>query len=263
MSPVRKGDGTELSFSGIQEVRKGDGTVLWGMADGIPESEADEKLFRRWLFDEEGDTFVDLVADYEATNGGTTRVQGGYAGGAARDGDGVDDWINIGSESFGSQLNDYSAAVGFSVEADDSDLSGGDAYWGMAQGSAGDPGPRFFMAEYDDDDFRFVVADDGDSRNIIRVDGVLDGEPHRIILNITGESAGDMEVYVDQSEVSPEIESNDGFDNFSDFNDQMATHARTNNGSPDRHADVVIDDFCLFDEHLTTTEAESYENPWG
>jgi hypothetical protein len=77
MNPVRKGDGTALSFPGYSEIRKGDGTVLW-QENAIPDSGLVHRYKAGELALSDGDTvstFTDIKGDADlSANGAPTYV---------------------------------------------------------------------------------------------------------------------------------------------------------------------------------------------
>ena len=228
--------------------------------DAIPDSEADQKLVHRWLLSEDSDPFEDSESDADATNNGTTQVTGDYAGGAAREGDGTDDHTNAGelSNFFTSGVVDEDHAVAFTLETTDTGRpagareSGTNIHWEIRVGetSSGSVSLR-------------LIDDNINTNEVESTANVTDGEKYRVVLNVIGNNVSDWEVYVNQTEGS-NVASDDGADlsDVASITEDFIKFATNNRGSASDHINIVIDDFCLFDDSLTSSEAQSYDNPW-
>ena len=93
---------------------------------------------------------------------------------------------------------------------------------------------------------------------------LTDGGPYRVVLNKTGNTASDMEIWVNQQNDSSVVNT-DTLDETSvaDFNEPVALFASNNGGVVENHIDTMLDDICVFGDSLSRDEIESYANPWG
>jgi hypothetical protein len=93
---------------------------------------------------------------------------------------------------------------------------------------------------------------------------VNDGSEYRIVLNKTGNTASGLEIWRNQTEESVTIENDqgDGITGTEDLQYPLPFFARNNQGTLDAFFDGVIDDICIFDDSLTQSEIQSYQNPW-
>jgi len=174
--PIRKGDGTGISPSGISQVRTGDGRILF---DGP--AILDSAVYH-WEFDEgSGDTITDSVEGVEGEISDTDWIEdSSWWGGAALDFDGSGDvLIDSGLSEFADILTDE-WTIAFTLQTEDES-----GYW-LDFGAGGWPWIRF---EDNDDDgginFRVRDADTADLE--IQSTGedsdwvVDDDEPHLIV----------------------------------------------------------------------------------
>ena len=232
--------------------------------DAIPDSEADQKLIHRWVLDDVNGTVEDSEGDADGTNNGVTSVDGDFAGGSAGDGDGVDDHIlttTLGD--FGSQM-DSSYAFAFSFETTDngdfaavidSDSGENNGFFLTTREFFGGTANKLGYAYRDDSDYRIRVDSNQD---------VTNGETYRAVVNVPDPTdANSVEIWLNQAEENTNI--GDVLGSLTapkNFNENVTLFAVNNRGSIDGHIDSVIDDFCVFDESLTQSEIESYQNPW-
>lgn len=229
----------------------------------IPDSEANQKLRNRWLYGQ-NEPFADQIGSADATNNGTTEISGDWVDGAARDGDGVGDWVGHTTlGSFGSSM-DTGFAVGLSFAGTEG-LSGGAG--NSLLGTFNDGSNTAIQIPDAGNNNRFILIRD-DSGNDARVlwsnaSNFEDGEPHRIIVNIPDTTnASTYELWVDQFEESLSIDSDTSPGDFSDFEFPLSFFARNVRGSILSHTDCILDDICLFEDSLTQSEIESYQTPW-
>ncbi len=259
MPSIRKGDGTSLTPKGFSEVRKGDGTVLWSDGgDDLPDSEADQKLVHRWYLSEDSDPLVDQIGSADGTNNGTTQVTGDWVDGAAREGDGTEAYIETTTlGTYGSDMaNDF--AVAFSVDTTDdgvilginNDTTTLYADLGGLSGTSGE--------------INFFIRDDSGNILWVSTDNTFDdGAPHRVVLNKTGNTASNLEIWVDGSQQPVTVEDDQNFSSPADFQHPLTFCAYNSNGSLERYSAAIADDICFFDDSLTDSEAGSYDSPWG
>jgi len=258
--PIYTPDGSEVSEivlpdgSTAGEVIGPDGNVVFEAGGDIPDSEANQKLIHRWYLSEDTDPFVDQIGSSNGTNNGTTQVTGQqYIDGAAREGDGVGDFVDVGTlADFGSNM-DTDFAIGLSIDnhtGGNSQLLGALSNMGLA--------PR--VSQPSDGFVRFFINDLDSSTLRVETDasaGVDDGNEHRIVFNKIANS--DAEIWVDQSEEPSSVTTDQGFGNVADFNDALYLFA-ANLGN--LFYDGVLDDVCFYNDSLTQSEIQSYQNPW-
>ena len=239
-------------------------SIIDGINIEIPDSEADQKLIHRWVLDDVNDTVEDSEGDADGTNKGVTSVDGDFAGGSAGDGDGVDDHIlttTLGD--FGSQM-DSSYAFAFSFEtADngdfvsviDSDSQERNGFQLTTRDFFGGTANKLGYGYRDDSDYRIRVDSNQD---------VTDGTTYRAVVNVPDPTdANSVEIWLNQSEENVNIADDSGsLTDPKNFNENVPLFADNSRGEIENHIDSVIDDFCVFDESLTQSEIESYQNPW-
>ena len=233
--------------------------------DAIPDSEADQKLIHRWvLTDDDGSLGVaDSEGNADGTNNGVSLVtSSNFADGAAGEGDGSSHIETTTLGSFGSDVGN-GCAVAFTIDISASSRS-------TVLGSINSTGDFFETAVNIDGDFN---SDEGNVQMRVRdgnedeltadlgVTSLNDGQPHRVVWNIVDPSNNDVEGYFDQTESTTLVRTQSP-SNFSDWDTALMLFARSIQGTPDNPMDGIIDDVCLFGEALTTTEAQSYNNPW-
>jgi len=264
--PIYTPDGSEVTEvvlpdgSTASEVVAPDGTVVFDAGPDIPDSEANQKLIHRWYLSEDSAPFVDQIGGADSTSvTGTTQVTGDWVDGAAREGDGVDDIIETTTlGSFGSSLGgDF--AIAFSINystTPDRDIIGllndtSDTGIAIPLRSGGEIG--------------FFLRDDNLNDYTVETDSAFnDGNNHRVVINKTGQDAGDLSFWIDQTDVAESIDSanSNPLDSFSDLEHKLPFFGRNNRGSIDVHTAGILDDICFFSESLTSTEIQSYQNPW-
>jgi len=254
---IRLGDGSEIA-----EVRTGAGDVVFS---AIPDSESNQKLIHRWYLSAQSDPFNDQIGSIPLSQGVgekmPTRVTGDYVDDAAREGDGTDEALTTGSTmgSFGSDM-DRDFAIAFTI--DNFTSSSSDE---TAMGVVNDSDMRFAVntnASGDGDvELEMVDSDASTFRGQSSSGLIDDGNKHRVVVNKIANN--DFEVWVDQSEKSVSIGNNQGFSNTKDFDSDLYVFARNDSGSRDRYFSAVLDDICMFDNSLTQSEIQSYNNPWS
>ena len=237
-------------------------SVSTGVTD-IPDSEADQKLAHRWVLDDVNGTVEDRAGSADGANNGVTSVSGDFAGGSAGDGDGTDDHINAGVID----PSDYiqTSATAFSIKTTDGSSkwiygvlnSDRRRYWDCGLG----------VSDASEGELWFRWRDSNERRLRMYTDGTTldDGSPHRVVINADGlSSPSDVSCYIDQNEVPLTVQDDETpLDSWNSFDRDFVFYARNPFGSIDDHIDAIIDDFCIFDDSLTDTEAESYINPWS
>jgi hypothetical protein len=257
-------DGTDITGATIdgQDVQEitVDGQTVFSAAGT---SEADNKLIHRWKLDDVNGTVTDSVGSADGTNNGVTAVNGTYIGGGAGEGDGSSDFIQTTTlGNFGSNAdNDF--AMAFSV--DDHTAGGLQAVMGANNdGSFGDMSVVAQVGRDTAGDIELFLNDDSDNNLLVNTSSghVADGNEHRVVINKKGNSASDIEIYVDQTQRSLTTNIDDGFTNAVNFTVDFTLFCRNSGGTKQKFFDGVLDDLCIFDDSLTQSEIQSYENPW-
>lgn len=226
------------------------------VASQIPDSEADQKLSHRWYLSEDSGPFADEIGSNDGTDNGTTQVTGDYVDGAARSADGT---ANISTGSFGDWpvgTSSDSFALAFTVKFSDTASEGR------------------LMGDFGNIDLRVEFnrngngSSDGGNLGLIMFDGsntgfdlnqnIGDGQPHRVVFNVESISNDNYSAFVDQGSDTSSVRQT-GFSSLQNVsNDWQLFDA----GGKDNKVDTVLDDVCLYDEGLTTIEAQSYSNPF-
>lgn len=232
-----------------------------GGGSAIPESEANQKLVHRWYLSEDSAPFVDQIGNADSTSvTGTTQVTGDYVDGAARDGDGTDDVIETTTwGSFGSNMDtDFAIAFSFKATA----TSG--AFIGIQN-------PNDNTTVYADigdlasgGEITFFIRDSNGNNISISTDNTYNDDiPHRVVLNKTGNTGSDLEIWIDGNQVATTVDSDQSFSSPTDFEVGVPIFSYDDSGTITRYFDGIQDDVCIFDNSLTQTEIESYTNPWS
>jgi len=241
-------------------------TIWRSLVDGeeiraIPDTEADQKLAHRWLLDDVNGTVKDSIGDADGTNNGVASAPGDWVGESAGDGNGIDDHIETTTwADFGSNMgSDF--AVAFSVQNPENSSSyflgvendGDETIFGVLFDARVDGAPEL----------RFDDSEGNTVRAPADID-IRDEGPYRIVFNKTGDSANDVDCWVNQNGVQITNSFDQGISApFSDFDSNLTLFAQNRGGSVGDHVESVIDDICIFEDSLSQSEVESYQNPWN
>ena len=229
----------------------------------IPDSEANEKLIHRWvLADDNGSLDVsDFEGDEDGDNNGVSLVEGEYSGGVAGEGDGTDDHILTGTWGDFGQNRDTGFALAYSIDDFTSDDRA--EVIGVIDEN-GDENMQASVSRDNSGDVQFSMQAGGDGIRQETIEGNLvdDGNEHRVVINVTGTSVEDCEIWLDQTELEVNDSRDSGFSDPANFVDDVALFARNFGGSVANHLPGVLDDICVFDSPLTQSEIEGYQNPW-
>ena len=221
-----------------------------------PDSEANQKLVHRWVLDDVNGTVQDSIGDADGENNGVSSIDGNWVGESAGEGNGVDaNIITSPLGDFGSKVDDGVAiALSISDTSTDNTRALGirhpeeeaDTLYLALQGDGE------IRAEVSPDDFstRFALDTEEQTFN--------DGAQYRIVFNIIDPSNNDGEIWANQSEESTVFFQDDGPSGFSNWSNDFQLFS----WDSDLFWEGVIDDVCLFDEPLTASEIQSYDNPW-
>jgi len=261
MPPIRKGDGTVLTPKGIAEVRKGDGTVLYSPSGSdIPDSEANQKLAHRWLLDSVSDgTAEDSEGSADGTVNGVSQVSGDWAGGSAGDGDGVDDNIDsIGQLTGWTDSLASGGAIAYSFNA----TTTGDTVFGAEDSQIA----RIETGLDSGGEIRWQIRSETGQTYRILTDGTFnDGNEHRVVVTYDGGGLGDgLNIWVDQTDVPATYEVQQQPASFDGtFLEDFTIFSNNEQGTVNQYFGGIVDDVCLFSDLPTSSEIQSYQNPWS
>lgn len=254
MPPIRKGDGTGISPSGISQVRTGDGRILFD-GPAIPDS-----AIAHWKLDDVNSEVVDNVGGYDGTVNGVTSISGNYEGGSAAEGDGSGDNIEFPVVPI-TVLEDF--AVELTVDNVSSSVDSNARIWQMSHGTD----TQWVACRMSDGNVMFEIIDGGGSapENRVRTESsqsINDGGKHHIVFNKTGNDDNGLEIYIDASEDYITVESGT-------LEDEPSLNAgrmfcRELNGL-DVFLEGVIDNVLVYEDSLTESEIQDrYDaQPWS
>ena len=244
------------SRAGLMSVRR----------DAIPDS-----ALLHFPFGERSDsTLVEELEGADGTAVGLTNISGDFRGGFAEDGDGTDDYGDLGDWSvvdFGADL-DTTWTVLFTFKTTDDevylfgardDVEGGATGFqvGLGRGTGG----------VGSGELEFFISDTNDDRLVISTDSAFnDGNKHRGAFVKRGNSASDLEIWIDGSEVSTTTHDDTGLTTTHNFSGLVASHARgRGDGSVNSPADSVIDNPIPCGSDLTSSEIQDdhERQPWS
>ena len=221
----------------------------------IPDSEADQKLAHRWVLDDVNGTVVDSGGDADGDVNGVSSVDGDWAGGSAGEGDGVDDNILLPSGVIPDLSSDFAVALSFQTDVSEE--------------------VHFASSFQDDSDLRFRLrSQDGvinmqlrvtDTADVETSNKFNDGNEYRLVINKISNDESNWEIWINQSEESvsnPNTSFGEG--DGGNFTQDLPMFAESDNDEDlESHFEGIIDDFCIYDDSLTQSEIESYQNPWA
>ena len=244
------------------------GSLITGTVSAIPDSEAGQKLIHRWYLSEDSGPFVDQIGSANVTDNGTTQKSGDWVDGEARQGDGASAYLESSTMwgSFGSQLSDPHAFA-FSIQT-----TQGSQTIAMSQDNGN--GARFrtgLNVRSATDSGKPSVTYRGSNGNVLTAQAeqtINDGNPHRVVINKLGNTGSDaVEIYIDGSAVSTTIVEDQGFAGMGDFVEPPRMLVWENlsiggSGAFNGYLDGSLDDPCVYNDSLTSTEATSYDPPW-
>ena len=211
----------------------------------------------QWKMDEgQGETVGDSISNADAVNNGAEWITGDYTGGFALKGDGDSSEVKIGELNTIEEniLGDFAAAFTITTTED-----AANDFFANDTASFGD---ERFELRHDSGELSVIIEDaDTDRIHIDTTNGNFnDGEKHRIFLNKTGNSATDISVFLNGSQLSTEILSDEDFDSKPNYN-EFYFFSR---GGGANH-DGVLDNFIIFDDSLTESQIQKEFNnqPWS
>ena len=219
----------------------------------ITDSEANQKLNHRWVLDDVNGTVEDLAGNADGTNNGVTSVDGGWAGDSAGEADGSEYIETTTWGDFGSNM-DTDFAIAASFKTADSGR-----FYGVLDDRMGIL-PRLLS----DGDIVFQIRDNGDGRLEVTTDntGFNDNNEHRVVMNKTGNTGSDLEIWVDQAKEPVTVTDDRGWDEVVNFTIDVWLFGANAGGSLNGGMNGIVDDICVFGDSLTQSEIDSYNNPW-
>ena len=225
----------------------------------IPDSEADQKLVHRWVLDDLNGSVEDFVGSADGTNNGVTSVSGDYVGGAAGEGDGVDDHILTSTWGSWWSDNQHDHAVAFTIDGTPSD--------GNVIGHTDDNGENQYHVGFgnfpaNDEQLSIFIRGSSSDSVTMEVDDVI-STPARVVLNRTGSADTDFKFWVNQSDPPQTYTNTQGMASASAFDKPVALFGKNRSDGVTDHLGAIVDDICIYDSQLTQSEIESYDNPWS
>lgn len=210
-------------------------------------------------------TVVEVLQGADATANGTTNISGGWYDGYAESGDGSGDYIRSTDwGSFGSGM-DSGWAISFTVQT-----SSTGTVLGTAAGGVDDP--RFFVAftnhfDPNNNPNRLQVTARRVGRtaaySVETTADLNDGAKHRVVVQGSGVTASEMEIYVDSEADYQTIRNDATFGSYADFANPVDFLDSTDNVSLGGLAGD-IDNLIAYGSPLSTSEIQDdYDNqPW-
>lgn len=242
---------------GVRQTTNGVVITSGGVAStlAVAQSEANQKLSHRWILDDVNGTVEDSAGTADGENFGVSSLSGDWVGGAAGEGDGVDDYIDTNSTLDGYRSGlDTGGAIAFSFDmpssTDEEMVFGTDDHRvGVNPATSGQTGE---VGVYDQKSTYWAVFTDSTYD---------DGNPHRAVINFVDNDVSNIEVWIDQQEQAVSTDTG-GSTDVSDTDLSVDAFLFAYNGTQTGNFGGVVDDICIFNDSLTQTEIESYQNPW-
>ena len=237
-----------------------DFTTWRSLVDGEEISAIPDSAIHHWPIDEgSGGTIEDVIGTHDADVNGPTWVSNDYRRQYALDGDGVDDYIDLGTlGDYGSEVvstNDFAWVLTLEVD----DPSSGDEILGA----------RFAFTNVDrlhvqfrgDDEIRCLYGGD---RNDFSIGPDLTVGKHRLVINRSGTGWDGWELYVNGEEQDGSNEGDSGETAEGDLQNDLYMMAK-NSDAAEGHLDCVIDNVIFTDSALSESEIQDdYDlQPWS
>jgi len=216
-----------------------------------------------------GSTLVEQLDGQDGTANGLTNVSGNYYVGHAESGDGTDDHGELTTwGTFGSTYLTSDFGIAFTVEGANGSTEG---FVGTRNGAAGNNPQRFELgwgnyANAGELEFHLRDGDSQDGDIAVNTDAAFnDGNKYRVFWRKTGNTASDVECYVNNtSESLTTVLDRGTFDNVSDFDNPLYTHAHYVDGSVSRFGDVTLDNLLVYDSPTISDIQADYDiQPWS
>lgn len=216
----------------------------------------------RWQFDEgSGSTVADSIGSADGTINGPSWTSGTWVGGWALDGDGSDDVVETTPLDAFCQQIDTDLAVAYTIQTTSTSSM---QYMGSQEISV--RATSGFRESDGNVDFSIDDAN-GNTVEVSTGAGVInDGNPHRVVLNKTSNTASGFEIHVDTTQESTSTYNDDGISATGTATHDFPFFARRlSDGGLDRYADVLLDDIIFFDDSLSSQQiTDDFDRqPWS
>ena len=244
-------------------------TTWRSLIDGLELGAIPDSAILHYPFIERSDsTLVEEITDSDGTANGLTNTSGEWREGYAEEGDGTDDYGELTDWSevnFGDRLTgEWGIAITFQTTEDRCALLGlTDAdSWQFAV-AIGDFGG------IPDDTVGVRITDTDGNENdqdIIASGSQNDDEKYRLMVGGDGPEASDKILFLNGNEDTNFGDNDGAHTEAGNFTTEVFTHARNDgSGSPDFHANAMIDNIIVLDEKPTATVAQDDFNnqPWS
>jgi hypothetical protein len=225
-----------------------------------------DRAIHRWKINEgSGTTLSDSIGSANGTVNGSTWVSNNWTGGYALDGNGTDNYIDVGTlGNFGSNM-DSDFAIALTLKT----TNGNGRFCGIDD----DPNGAFTafyltIGDYvSEGQVNFLVRDEDQNEISITTDDRFDdGSQYRFIFNKTSNNESGLEIWANASEESTSDFRTESFSNPANFNNPVYFQAYSKAGEGDlSNVDCIIDDIIIFDDALAPTQIQDdYDRqPWS
>lgn len=247
VSEVVLPDGTTAS-----EVIAPDGSRVFGNV--IPDS-ALSQVIHRWPIKEGSGTTAKNTVGSDGTINGATWNSGTWTGGYALNGDGEDDWIDVGDlGNFGGNM-DTDFAIALTIDNYDN------GSWIFSRNE----GAQLISLDTDNTShWRWRIRDKDSNEIRVESQSSTSSSKQRIVLNKTSNSASGMEIWLDGSQASTNILQDNAFSNPEDFSGPVALLARYSGGAGSYYTgniDNVI--ICSTSQSSSEIQSDYNQQPWS
>jgi len=232
-------------------------------ASGIPDS----SLYHIPISQRSNSTIVEELENQNLTAQGTTNVTGNWEDGYAEDAENGG-YIELPSAYLSWLESSQNKWMAMTLDANPPNISDEEGFFGFVDTNQS---PTEFWQVNDpngDGTIRWTTrGNDGSKDRIITDNPVLDGTKKRIVLQRTGPTANDMEIWVNGSEAATTVQSAQGFNGTFDTTFNPLVLTVTVDGSPFGSTDSAVDNL-IFGQQGTTLaqsdiELEYQAQPWS
>jgi len=240
-------------------------TTWRSLIDGQEVSALPDSVIHHWKFDEgSGGAVADNIGDADGSVNGPSWVSGNFEGGSALEADGTDDHVSTTTlGNFGSNMSsDF--AVSFTIKSPND----GDGWVMGMQNDATDfdtGDQTHFSVRNDDGQIRWEISDEDNEIGRARHESdINDNEPHRVVINKSGNTHNDVLIYIDTIE-DTSVFNTSSWDTFNNFEFDFPFFAFIDDDGLDRYGNFILDDILIFNDSLTSTEIQDDfdRQPWS
>ncbi|ADB63909.1 hypothetical protein Htur_5021 (plasmid) [Haloterrigena turkmenica DSM 5511] len=244
----------------LQNLVNDNGTLRLAETATIPDS-----AIYRWAYGSgSGSTATDSIGNADGTINGATWNSGTWIKDYALDGNGTDSYVSTtGLGDFGTTVMNGSHAIAFTMKS--SDITSSSSLFGTSNSSGR---PSFWIdSGQSGTGGNIEVFNRGASSGGVRLatDNTFDdGNPHRVVINYSSQSASGIDIYVDTNSETFTTVTDDHDGTFEDFANPFLHFARYNGGA-EAFANVTLDDIIIFNDTLNSTQRQDdYDRqPWS